>query len=121
MENTSNRRAFLLATASGVALATAGCLNEIQQMASDLNIADVESQTTVTGGIELIVAVENAGSSREDGVLAGEVDIQGSDTLTETRNISVGAESVNTFTLSFSPDVSDRVSSSQFSYDVWLD
>lgn len=121
MVGTTNRRTFLLVVASGTVGGTAGCLDEVNELVSDLEIVAMDANATSTGGVELVAEVENHGSSRQEAVLAGEVDIQGSETLTDSEEISVGAERSNTFTLSFSPSASDRLSGSEFTYDMWLE
>lgn len=114
-----NRRKFIVL--SGITIGTttslSGCLEDIT---GALNIRQLDVNTTSLGGIQLQIIVENNSQSRKEGQLYGEVDIDGGDTLMEHEQISVGAEQQNSYTLGFSPNISERLSEEEFTYDAWI-
>mgnify|MGYP006307928379 CR=1 FL=1 len=112
-----SRRDVLTTTAVGLAgLGTAGCSG----IFGGLEVTDTEAQTTALGGIQMVVQVTNNGSSSASGELVAQVDIQNDNTLTKNRDISVPGDEANTFEFEFSPDLSSRLSSSEYEYSARL-
>lgn len=118
-----NRREFGLKSALAIGgIATlAGCSEVADDVTGGLEIADTQSGTTAFNNIRVVVLVQNTASGSRSGTLIGQVDIEGGDTFTERRSITVPGEGSNSYELGFDIDLSDQISGGQYRYDVWME
>lgn len=110
------RRKFLQLSASGLTVSTigiAGC-----GAIGGLEIADMDSQTTALGNIEVLALVENTGGSSQDGELVTQVDIDGGDTYTEREVVTVAGDSSNSYTHSHDISFSASLSAERYEYSA---
>jgi hypothetical protein len=110
-------------TAGSVFLA--GC-SDIMESAgfgeqSDLEITDTDAQTTTFGNVRVGVMVANRGEKSGSATLVGQVDVQGGDTYTKRRDISVPAGDSNSYTLEFDIDLTESLSADRFQYSARLE
>lgn len=120
-----NRRG-MLKSAAGVASAgglasIAGCSESTQNAISSggLEITDTESENTAFGNVVVHVMVQNTASSSKSATLVGQVDVEGGDTYTDQRDISVMGEDSNSYELEF--DIDFSLSASSYHYSAQLE
>lgn len=88
---------------------------------SDLEITDTDAQATTFGNVRLGVMVVNRGEKSGSATLAGQVDVQGGDTYTKRREITVSAGDSNSYTLEFDIDFAESLSADRFQYSARLE
>lgn len=102
-------------TAASVALA--GC----SSVTGGLKVQGVDAAGTAFGNVNMAVQVENTASDSKSGTLVGQVDMNGGDTYTEQRSITVNGGTSNTFELSFDIGLDDSISSGSYEYSAQIE
>ncbi|ELZ11572.1 hypothetical protein C479_06901 [Halovivax asiaticus JCM 14624] len=117
-----DRREFTkVAGAAATIPLLAGCSDAVSEVTGGLDVTGMNARTTTFGNIELTAQVENTASDSKSGTLVGQVDLEGGDTFTEQKAITVGANRTNSFEIGIDIPVADSLSGGQYTYDVWLD
>lgn len=88
---------------------------------SDLQISDTEAQSTTFGNVRLGVMVVNRGEKSGSATLVGQVDVQGGDTYTNRREITVAAGDSNSYMMEFDIDFSESLSAEKYQYSARLE
>lgn len=102
-------------------LSTAGLDGCSGGIGANLEVSDIESDTTPLGNLVIYVLVSNKGIRRGDGRLVTQVDIEGADTCRKSKPISVSAGDSNTYEFGFDIPLSDSLSGYQYWVDAWID
>lgn len=109
----------------GVALSTVTLLSGCSEMAGEvtggLEITTIDSEDTSFGNIIVGVRVENTARELKSGTLITQVDVEGGDTYTERREISVPGESENTYTNKHDISVETSLSEFRYTYDAGIE
>jgi len=117
-----HRRRFLGAAAAAFAVPLAGCSDSPGGgLDGGLEVTDVQSSTTLAGNVDLSVQVSNTSSESASATLYGEVDVDGGDTYTESRSVTVSPDGSNSYELSFDIDFSESLSGSSYEYEAWVE
>jgi len=98
----------------------AGC-SALGQLGEPLEITDAETESTALGNVIANVTIENTISETHSGTLIGQVDVDGGDTYTESRQITVPGDETNSYRLEFDIDVRDSLSGSQYQFSAEID
>lgn len=122
-----SRRAFLIGSIVPATGLLAGCSAVEEALPigddgeSDLQITGTDSRGTSFGNIELGVRVENTSSDTQSGTLVGQVNVDGGDTYTQSRSITVPGGQANTYTLGIDIPISRSLAGGSYTYDAWLE
>ncbi|WP_256393592.1 hypothetical protein [Natronoarchaeum rubrum] len=117
-----HRRRFVRVATAGLAVPLAGCSDSPGGgLGGGLEVTDVQSSTTLAGNVDLSVQVSNTSSDSASATLYGEVDIEGGDTYTESRSVTVSPDGSNSYELSFDIDFSESLSASSYEYQAWVE
>lgn len=117
-----DRREFTKLTGAAVTVPLlAGCSDAVAEITGGLEVTGVDASMTGFGNVEMTVRVENGASSSQSGTLVGQVDLDGGDTFTERKEITVQSDRRNTFEFEFDIPISDSLSGGQYTYDAWMD
>ncbi|PSQ42112.1 hypothetical protein BRD17_09435 [Halobacteriales archaeon SW_7_68_16] len=95
-------------------MAFAGCGG----VGGSLEIADTSSQSTATGNVVVSVLVENTGDSEDSATLQSQVDVQGGDTYTDRRDISVPGGGSNSYDFEFDIAIDESLEASEYEYSA---
>lgn len=116
-----NRRRFVGVAAAGLAPALAGCSGTGGGIDGGMEVTGVDASNTLAGNVELNVTVSNTSSESASGTLYGEVDVEGGDTYTESRSITVSPDGSNSYTLGVDVSASDSLSGASYEYRAWVE
>lgn len=97
-----NARRLVIASALVAALLAVGCLGGFGAQ-SDLRVTDIDGDWTEGGTLEIQVTVLNAGSAGGTGTVVVQADVDGGDTYTDRRDVTLPAGGSETFSVAFEP------------------
>ena len=83
-------------------LATAGCLGSVGG-GSDLRVTEIDGDWAERGTLEIEVTVRNAGSAEGSGTVVVWVEVDGDDTYTDRRDVTLPPGGTETFSVVFEP------------------
>lgn len=111
------RRSIGRLCAAATIPAIAGCAGG----GSSLSVEDIQAQNTSFGNVIVAVLVANDGSESGSGTLIGQVDMDGGDTYTESRSITVASGDSNTYELEFDIDLGESLSGGSYEYSARIE
>lgn len=114
------RRTLLRLSGVG-ALGTVGLSGCLDDFTGGLEVTSVDHEITLFNNIELLATVENTSSDRESGTLEGEVDIHGSDLLTNRQNVAVDGDTSRVVDLHFDVRLGDQLTGGDFTYEARIE
>lgn len=104
----------------GTAAVLPGCASS-SSLGSSLEVSDTDSSTTMGGNIRLRAMVVNDSSDSASGTLYGEIDVQGGDTYTKTRGVTISPNRSNSYDLKFDIRLSESISGARYEYTAWVE
>lgn len=114
------RRQFVQVVTASAVTSLAGCagsgLGE-----SSLEVSDVDAHNTSFGNVIVRAMVVNNSSDSLSGTLYGEVDVQGGDTYTRTRPVTLAPNDSSSYKLEFDINISESLSGGSYEYSAWVE
>jgi len=86
-----------------------------------LSVTDKSSDTTAFGNVVVRAVVANSGENAKSGTLVGQVEIEGGDTYTKRRNITVQGGHSSGFELKFDIDFGESLSGAKYRYNAYME
>jgi hypothetical protein len=113
-----NARRLSVVSLAAVFLVASGCLGSFGEE-SDLRVTEIDGDWTESGTLEILVTVRNAGSVEGTGTVVVQADVDGGDTYTDRRDVTLPAGGSETFSVEFEPPADEA--GSGFDANAWME
>ncbi|WP_248516693.1 hypothetical protein [Salinarchaeum laminariae] len=99
----------------------AGILEEADKAVSgELKVVSRDSRNTAMGNVEIGAQIQNTGSDSKSGTLVAQVDVEGGDTHTQRKSVTVPGDQLRSYTVSIDIPMSDSLTGFEYRYDAWI-